>query len=361
MGRVVRLKVGAAVAYLEMVLCLGGLIILPLTNCAVLPKFGRSKLPGRATRRDPAWNRASNESCSPDEPLPRVPSMSATNSRNGAPKIVEPGHPEQSPRKLAILLIEHNRTTQNVIGKILRRAGHDVTIAENTQLAIEAIKASGFDVIVIDLGVPATSTIEAITFIRSRATDRARGAVVVLAADGTQALRTQCDAAGVDGLLRKPVDPARMLELLAFVTKAGANDRSKAATSLTAELSKIPDPSRAPALDPRTLEALQQLGGNDFVIELTDQFIEDASSVLKALWAIVSANDAPAFREQAHALRSAAANVGARRIYELCLAWRDIDQAGLAMAGERHLDRLSAEFDRVRVEVAEIKAARQVG
>jgi two-component system sensor histidine kinase RpfC len=285
--------------------------------------------------------------------------MSATNSRNVEPKIVEPGYPERSPRKLAILLIEHNRTNQNVIGKILGRAGHEVTIIANTQLALEAIKAGGFDIILIDL--PATRTIEAITFIRSLATDRARAAVVVLTADANQALRAQCDAAGVDGFLRKPIDPDRMLELLALVTKAGANVRSKAATSVTAELSKIPDPSRGPAIDLRTLEALQQLGGNDFVVELTDQFIEDASSVLQALSATVSANDVPAFREQAHALRSAAANVGARRIYELCLAWRDIDQAGLVIAGECHLNRLSAEFDRVRVEVAQIKAARQAG
>ena len=56
-----------------------------------------------------------------------------------------------------------------------------------------------------------------------------------------------------------------------------------------------------------------------------------------------------AFREQLHALRSAAANIGARGIYEMCLSWRHIAPEDFAIRGETHLKKLTEEFERVRM------------
>jgi len=50
-----------------------------------------------------------------------------------------------------------------------------------------------------------------------------------------------------------------------------------------------------------------------------------------------------------HALRSAAANVGARGIYEMCLGWRHIAPEDFAIRGETHLKKLNEEFERVRM------------
>src|SRR5207253_3811653 len=100
--------------------------------------------------------------------------------------------------------------------------------------------------------------------------------------------------------------------------------------------------------DMRTLESLESLGGDDFVEELGHQFIDDAADVLKELKRAVAKGDAQAFREHAHALRSGAANIGARGIYEMCLAWRGIDPAALAGKGPAHVNELEQEFERVR-------------
>jgi two-component system sensor histidine kinase RpfC len=107
------------------------------------------------------------------------------------------------------------------------------------------------------------------------------------------------------------------------------------------------------ALDEGTLESLEGLGGSDFVTELIEQFIADASTVLEHLSVQVKANNMLGFREQTHALRSAAANIGAYGLYELCLEWRDIDEQTLAEAGERYLEQLIREFERVRAALRE--------
>ena len=41
--------------------------------------------------------------------------------------------------------------------------------------------------------------------------------------------------------------------------------------------------------------------------------------------------DARTFRDQAHALRSSAAHVGALGLFDLCLSWRELDDHALMM------------------------------
>mgnify|MGYP001175066707 CR=1 FL=1 len=47
-------------------------------------------------------------------------------------------------------------------------------------------------------------------------------------------------------------------------------------------------------------------------------------------------------------MRSGAANIGARRIYKMCLSWRHIGERELEMRGADYLAKLGSEFDHVR-------------
>jgi two-component system sensor histidine kinase RpfC len=105
----------------------------------------------------------------------------------------------------------------------------------------------------------------------------------------------------------------------------------------------------AAAVDTQTLDALEQLGGKQFVDELASQFIQDGGEILDVLAEAAVSGDLKAFREQLHALRSAAANIGARGIYEMCLGWRHIAPEDFAIRGEGHLKKLNEEFERVRM------------
>jgi two-component system sensor histidine kinase RpfC len=109
----------------------------------------------------------------------------------------------------------------------------------------------------------------------------------------------------------------------------------------------LPELSPEP-LDARALGDLEKLGGHDFMRDIVAQYVADAALVLASLAAAVAERDQKAFREQAHALRSCAANVGAQNVYRMCLAWRDLDAQEIAASGAQCMKILEKEFERVR-------------
>jgi two-component system sensor histidine kinase RpfC len=157
----------------------------------------------------------------------------------------------------------------------------------------------------------------------------------------------------MDACITKPIEPNRLLEIIAtLVPDEGKPAQEMASSAEIANYSAARPRLRAAttsAVDVQTLNALEELGGKDFVDELASQFIKDGSEVLDALAEAATLGDLAAFREQLHALRSAAANIGARGIYEMCLGWRHIAPEDFAIRGEGHLKKLNEEFERVRM------------
>jgi two-component system sensor histidine kinase RpfC len=62
------------------------------------------------------------------------------------------------------------------------------------------------------------------------------------------------------------------------------------------------------------------------------------------------------FRDEAHALRSSAAYLGATALFELCLAWRHLDDDALILRGAVEVARLEHEFGRLRVALLAARA-----
>jgi two-component system sensor histidine kinase RpfC len=176
---------------------------------------------------------------------------------------------------------------------------------------------------------------------------------VALTADATEEVARRCEEAGMDACITKPIEPNRLLEIIATLVPNEGKHAQDAPSS--AEIASYPTArprlraATTSAVDVQTLYALEELGGKDFVDELAAQFIKDGSEVLDLLAEAAASGDLAAFREQLHALRSAAANIGARGIYEMCLGWRHIAPEDFAIRGEAHLKKLNEEFERVRM------------
>jgi two-component system sensor histidine kinase RpfC len=89
---------------------------------------------------------------------------------------------------------------------------------------------------------------------------------------------------------------------------------------------------------------LVDLGGKNFVSELAEQFSHDAANALLKLSDAVNNADSATFRDEAHALRSASANIGAQMLFQTCLSWREIENGELESEGGQHLQRLQDEM-----------------
>ena len=255
-------------------------------------------------------------------------------------------------RSLSILVAEDKRTNQIVIAKILDRAGHRVTLVDNGEAALDMLEMQEFDLVLMDVNMPVMNGIEATKLYRFTALGRPHVPVVALTADATEEVAHRCEEAGMDACITKPIEPNRLLEIIATLVP----DQSTPAREMpsSAEIASYPAARRLraaalSAVDAQTLDALEQLGGKEFVDELATQFVQDGSEIIDVLAEAATSGDLNVFREQLHALRSAAANIGARGIYEMCLGWRLIAPEDFAIRGEAHLKKLSEEFERVRM------------
>ncbi len=255
-------------------------------------------------------------------------------------------------RKLSILVADDNRTNQKVIGKILERAGHDVSIVDNGEQALDAMQAKAFDIALMDVNMPVLNGIEATKLHRFASLGKPHLPIVALTADATPETKQRCEEAGMDACVIKPIEPARLLNIIeSIVGNQQISDEQAFTESETVKrITSHPKfrSADASSVDIRALTDLEALGGSKFVAELIIDFSRDTEALLLDLKQSANTGDVTAFREQLHAMRSGAANIGARRIYKMCLSWRHIGERELETRGTDYLHKLGGEFDRVR-------------
>jgi two-component system sensor histidine kinase RpfC len=211
----------------------------------------------------------------------------------------------------------------------------------------------------MDVNMPVMNGIEATKLYRFASLGKRRVPIVALTADASPEMQQRCEEAGMDACVTKPIEPARLLAII-DASAESARAVHAAPVSESDTVKKISShPAYAPgplSVDPRALDDLETLGGKKFVSDLVSEFNDDADVVLRELTVAVTTEDLQGFRDQLHALRSAAANIGARKIYKMCLEWRQIGAREFAAQGKDHLRKLEAEFERVRVELVQYVA-----
>jgi len=297
-----------------------------------------------------------------------------------------------SGQNLQILVAEDNTTNQKVIGKILERAGHRATMAENGRSALSMMRDHDFDIVLMDVNMPEMNGIEAARIYQAETEPGRRTPIIALTADATPLARQECMAAGMAACATKPIEPQALFSLINDIMSAQSN-KSPAALGpevvdadsdescsdvdtdciggrnpVAGNLQPPPDHqsdtdekadarSSACPVDHDTLARLEQLGGSAFRDDVVDAFIADAQSILEELDVALKQVDSEGFRDSIHALRSSAANIGASRMFEIGLTLRAIDDAELAVKGAQHVEELRDAYDDVCREVARLRQA----
>ncbi len=251
-------------------------------------------------------------------------------------------------RSYAIILADDNKVNRVVIGKILSQAGHKVVTVENGQLALEAMQAKRFDLALFDLNMPVLNGLEAAKLYAFAALGEDATPIVALTADATPEAEASCLAAGMAACLTKPIEPVKLLATIDRIVKT--HDRQLSNVDNADEVStdglvdETADSERSSAnkspLDLESLHDLELLGGKDFVREVAEHFISESAEIFGSLETAVANQDYRAFRDLLHALRSGAANVGARQVFRLCMAWREISPEEVVVNGDKHLGEL---------------------
>jgi len=240
------------------------------------------------------------------------------------------------------LVLQSSRTVQTIIEKSLAKVGIGTVCVSDEPAAERSLRAGGIGLLIADAALHASNRSVALHGLCNSC--RGKGIpVLAMVAETPDAQQFSADAS-----VAMPIIPdelaRRALELMRRPSRQPDSGTLEHELVPQRELPKLePDP-----LDARALADLEKLGGRDFVRDIVAQFVADAAAVLASLTAAISSRDPKAFREQAHALRSCAANVGAQNVYRMCLAWRDLDAQEIAASGTKYMQMLEEEFERVR-------------
>jgi DNA-binding NtrC family response regulator len=121
--------------------------------------------------------------------------------------------------KATILLIVDDPGVRDPLGRALRSEGCDVTVASNGPEAIHALRATGFDLVLLDLDRPATQVWDTLSPIVTNSLSLPL--VIITERPDQQHLAMQ---KGVAAVLEKPLD----MKLLLGVMERALAERSEA-------------------------------------------------------------------------------------------------------------------------------------
>jgi signal transduction histidine kinase/ActR/RegA family two-component response regulator len=116
-----------------------------------------------------------------------------------------------------VLVVDDNLTNQRVLSLLLEGAGVGVSLACDGQEALERWRSGSFDAILMDIQMPVMDGLQATAAIRREEANagRARTPILVVSANALPEHLEASHAAGADGHLSKPVNPAKLFAALA--------------------------------------------------------------------------------------------------------------------------------------------------
>jgi signal transduction histidine kinase/CheY-like chemotaxis protein/HPt (histidine-containing phosphotransfer) domain-containing protein len=201
-----------------------------------------------------------------------------------------------------ILLVEDGSTNRKLISLVLRRAGANVTTAENGLVGVEMATTSPFDLILMDMQMPVMDGYTAASTLRERGIT---APIIALTAHAMKGDEQKCLAAGCTGYLTKPIDGDELIRMIADQLQAiGVGRRGDATPVPGAQIQPAgqrthagPLVSSLPTDDP------------DFR-EIVVEFRERLGEQIDAMKQAVAQQDMPRLRGLAHWLKGSGGTAG---------------------------------------------------
>jgi CheY-like chemotaxis protein len=138
------------------------------------------------------------------------PSLAAQGAVTFAPQTLPKASLEpikqQPPSTLKILLVEDNLVNQKLAMVLIKKWGHDCTLAQNGQEAVALFPTQHWDLVLMDMQMPVMGGLEATRLIRESELPGRHTPILAMTANAMASDRQACLDAGMDDHLSKPLN-----------------------------------------------------------------------------------------------------------------------------------------------------------
>lgn len=244
-----------------------------------------------------------------------------------------------------VLVVEDNKTNQDVIQRQLRLLGFQSEIAEDGEAGLAAIRSGRHAIVLTDINMPKMDGLEMTGQARrSEAASSRRLPIVAITANAMQGEVKRCLEAGMDDFLTKPLEMDRLKDLLQRWLPHVINRGEPAATS---EATVLPGAGGGPV----DRSALAEIFGDDeeTISEILSDFVAPAWETIAEMEAGVNRQDAALVAAACHKLKSSSRSVGANALSDLC---QRLEKAGSA----NDWAVINAEFPNLQSLMSEVEA-----
>lgn len=253
-------------------------------------------------------------------------------------------------RPMTILIADDQPANLMMLQRLIEKAGHQPRTASSGEDVLMMLESESFDAVIIDLHMPKLSGLDVLKQARVIQAGQHRIPFIVLTADATPQMVVECERAGAYAFLSKPISVPVLLDKLADLGTQQPGQKTPSA--VTASAGEI--------ISKKALDELRELNlGKNFI----DNFlVECQRDALRCISELETAGHSAAwdmFRDQCHALKGVASNMGAVRLatsasdamrmanWQLSTKWRGV------------LDGLRQQLELARAEL--VRLASEIG
>jgi signal transduction histidine kinase/HPt (histidine-containing phosphotransfer) domain-containing protein len=222
---------------------------------------------------------------------------------------------------LRLLLADDNPINQKVGQSVLNKLGYKADLANNGTEALRAVQHKAYDIVFLDIQMPEMDGLETARRICQAIPPERRPFIIAMTGNAFLGDREKCLAAGMHDYICKPV---RIADLQTAIEKWGTARASISKPAFQGYYAAEPEDS----LDLSILEEVKQLPpseGLSMLEELVALFLDSAPKRIQQIRE--SVEDAPRLAFNAHALKSIALHLGAKKLVSIA---QQLEQCGHA-------------------------------
>ena len=250
---------------------------------------------------------------------------------------------EQKRRKARILLVEDNPMNQKLAIALIKRAGYSVHPVENGIKAIETLKQSTYNLILMDVQMPEMNGFEATKAIRQMEGEKKHIPIVAMTAHAMKGDKERCLKAGMDDYIAKPIEPQELFDTIEKWSKNYCREKVKTKKD---DYKKKKTEKNIPIEFETAVDRF--CGDRELLENMLEEFLDYVPKQLRTLDKAIKKGDAETVDREAHSLKGLAAQLSVKGLADLSLNLELLGQKGNLDEANDELDKLKTEFQHLK-------------